>query len=140
VPGWKDVDDVIAYRLAVGLRDEILRLTASGGAARDWAFRDQIRDSARSAPRNLAEGFYRYNHKEFAYFANVARGSLGETICHIRDGGVQGYFAAEDVNRLLASSHAALRTITGLLRHLRTSNAPMPYWMPRPDPANRSRK
>ena len=127
--GWKEIDDVIAYRRVVALRDEILRLTDGSAAARDWGFRDQIRDSARSAPRNLAEGFYRYNHKEFAYFASIARGSIGETINHIRDGATQGYFAIEDVTRLLESSQEAMRTITGLLRHLRTSSAPAPHWM-----------
>ena len=82
VPGGNAIDDVIAYRRVLALRDEILRLTDGSAAARDWGFRDQIRDSARSAPRNLAEGFYRYNHKEFAYFASIARGSIGETINH----------------------------------------------------------
>jgi len=140
VPGWKAIDDVIAYRLAVRLRDDILRLTVNGAACRDWGFRDQIRDSARSAARNLAEGFYRYNHKEFAHFANIARASVGETICHIRDGITQGHFATEDADRLLSSSQEAMRTITGLLRHLRTSNAPAPYWMPPEGPARRSPK
>jgi four helix bundle protein len=37
----------------------------SGGVIRDFRFRDQLRDSAASAPSNIAEGFGRYEPAEF---------------------------------------------------------------------------
>ena len=89
--GWKSVDEIDAYRLAVEPRDEIGRLTDSGRAAKDFKFRDQMRDAAASTTRNLAERFDRYFHGEFGYFAGVAKGSVGETIDALREGRAKGY-------------------------------------------------
>ena len=53
--GVKRFDDLDIWQLSVELRDEINRLTDAGAVAKDFAFRNQIRDSASSAPRNIAE-------------------------------------------------------------------------------------
>lgn len=129
MPGWTSVEEIIAYRLAVQLRDEILRLTRIGAVSKDWGFCNQIRDSARSAPRNLAEGFARYHYKEFANFTNIAKASLAETLNHLRDGQTQSYFSTADFHRLESLAAEAIRTSTGLIRHLQTSKAPTPYWI-----------
>ncbi len=49
----------------------------------------------RSPPRNIAEGFGRYNPAEFAQFLDVAIASLDELDNHLRDGVEAGNFAAE---------------------------------------------
>jgi four helix bundle protein len=105
-----------------------LRITRAGAVARDWKFRDQIRDSVRSAPRNLSEGFARYNHGEFAYFANIAKGSFAETRNHLQDAKEENYLSCDDYARMDEIAEEALRTTNGLLRHLLTSEAPRPYW------------
>jgi hypothetical protein len=73
--GWKSVEEIVAYQLSVELRDEITRLTMDGPVTSDFKFRNQIRDSAASATRNLSEGFDRYRHPEFAHLASVAKSS-----------------------------------------------------------------
>jgi four helix bundle protein len=65
-------EDLIAWQLSVELRDEVFRLTETGAVARNLAFRDQIRDSSSSPPRNIAEGFGRFKPKEFANFVRIA--------------------------------------------------------------------
>src|SRR5690242_6929151 len=66
---------------------------AEGGGMRglaahgDCKFRDQITESARSAPANLAEGFGCYRHPEFARYVRIARASLLEAHNHLGDGG-----------------------------------------------------
>ena len=89
----KCYEDLHAWRLAVELRTGVVELTAAGRAASDFAFRKQIRDSARSAPRNIAEGFGRFNPRPFAHFLRIARGSLKETRTHLHDGVANGYFS-----------------------------------------------
>ena len=112
-------DDLIAWQLSYELQREVYALTAGGPAARDFKFRDQIRDSSASASRNIAEGFARFRPKELARFLEIARGSLTETH-HLRDGRDRGYFAAADHARLsLLAGRAAIAT-TRLLRHLRS--------------------
>ena len=52
-------EDLVAWQLANRLKEEVFALTGSGHVTRDVKFCDQIRESARSAPRNIAEGFGR---------------------------------------------------------------------------------
>jgi four helix bundle protein len=122
--GWKRVEEIAAFRLSVQLRDDILELS-DGPRFRGAAdLRDQIRDSAASAPRNLSEGFDRYFHGEFAFFAGVAKGSLGETINHLDDSRRRGAVSAEDHARLISLAIEARKATAGLLRYLLSSGAP----------------
>jgi four helix bundle protein len=122
--GWKSVEEIAAYVIAVELRDDIGRLTQAGPAAKDFKFRDQIRDSAASATKNLSEGFDRYYHGEFAYLAGVAKGSLGETIDALKEGKAKNYFSLQDFDRLFALAEKARKATAGLIRYLQSSEAP----------------
>jgi four helix bundle protein len=75
-------------------------------AGADRKFSDQLRDAVRSPPRNIAEGFGRYNPAEFAQFVDVAISSLDEVDTHLRDGVEAGLLATEpaaEAIRLCAS-------------------------------------
>ena len=122
--GWKSVEEIVAYQLAVELRDEIIRLTMGGPVTSDFKFRNQIRDSAASATRNLSEGFDRYRHPEFAHLASVAKSSLAETMTSLEDGLQRHYFTKSDTARLLRIAERAKKTTAGLIRHLRTTPTP----------------
>lgn len=114
----------MAYNLAVQLRDEIIALTSDGVVGRDCRFRDQIRDAAASAVSNLAEGFARFNHGEFAFFANVAKASLAEARAELEDGLRRGYFVQTDFDRLDALAIQAARVASGLIRQLKSTKTP----------------
>src|SRR5690349_23074876 len=122
--GWKSVEECVAYQLSVELRDEITRLTMEGPVTSDFKFRNQIRDSAASAVRNLSEGFDRYRHPEFAHLASIAKASLAETMSSLEDGHVRRYFSKRDAARLLKIAERAKKTTAGLIRHLRTTPTP----------------
>ena len=113
--GAKRYEDLVVYQLANELHRAVCEITASGAVARDFRFRDQLRDASASAPRNIAEGFARYRPKEFARFLQIARGSLAETDWHLQDGLARGYFSADIVQKLRGlcgrTSIAALRLI-----------------------------
>jgi len=68
----KRFEDLICWQVAVKLRDLVCRMIEQGPVLKDFRFRDQIRDSACSAPRNIAEGFARFDPPEFAHFLNIA--------------------------------------------------------------------
>lgn len=119
VPGVRRYEDLVAWQLAYELQREVFALTATGPAARDFKFRDQIRDSSASAARNIAEGFGRFRPREFARFLEIARGSLTETHNHLRDGRDRGYFTVAEQSRLaLLAGRSAIAT-TRLIRYLR---------------------
>jgi len=120
VPGVQRFEDLIAYQRSAALRDLVYDLTSTGAGLVDWRFRDQIRDSASSAPRNLAEGFGRYSPQDFRRFVTIARGSLAETQDHLAHGLRQGYFRPADYDRAWALSCRALAAISGLSRYLKS--------------------
>ena len=86
---------------------------------RDLKFYDQLRDSAASAPRNIAEGFGRRSHPDFARFLDVARGSLGECQNHLLDAMDRGYLTEVDFASLNTLSERACGAIAALQRYLR---------------------
>ena len=87
-----------------------------------------MQESARSAPRNIAEGFGRYLPREFSQYLRVANGSLMETSNHLRDGYDRGYFTKAEIEPLLILARRASAAVTRLLRYLRTvpPNGPSP--------------
>ena len=68
----KDVcrlEDLIAWQLAVRLRRLVHRYCLKPSVRGDYKFRDNLADAASSAPRNIAEGWARKYHREFARFS-----------------------------------------------------------------------
>lgn len=112
-------EDLIVWQLAVRVRDGVYRLTETGRPCDDEEFRQQIRSSASSAPRNIAEGFRRYNPPEFAQFLNIAKGSLSETQNHLLHGKDEKYFSEPEFTELWRLTCRALRAGNRLHAYLR---------------------
>jgi four helix bundle protein len=77
--GAKRFEELIAWQLADALRSEVIAFTESGQVAKDFKYRDQIRDAIGSACRNTSEGFGRFKPRSFCQFLEYARASLNET-------------------------------------------------------------
>src|SRR5947208_5949211 len=116
----KRYQDLVCWQLANELEQLVFEITATGPAARDFKFRDQIRDSSASATRNIAEGFGRFRPAEFARFLEFARGSLTETHNSLRDGRDRGYFTVADCDRLSRLAGRAAKATMRLIRYLRS--------------------
>ena len=71
--GVRRFEDLVAWQLAHQLSLEVFAATETGPASRDFKFRDQVRDSAASAGRNIAEGFGRFSPGDFARFLKAER-------------------------------------------------------------------
>jgi four helix bundle protein len=82
--GFQNPEEFDAWKLSWELKERVVAFTATNPAARDREFCDEIRESARSAPDNISEGFYRFNPPDFANFVRIARGSLGEVKNQLR--------------------------------------------------------
>src|SRR5690242_5379528 len=83
--GWRDFREIVAWQLARELKIKVDAFLQRPEVARQFKFRDQLSDAARSAPRNIVEGFGRYKHKEFAQFVRIAKGSEVEVLNHLID-------------------------------------------------------
>lgn len=116
----KTFRELVAWQLAFELSERVNKLLQAGPASRDFKFRDQLADSARSAPRNIAEGFGRFNPTETAQFADYAIGSLDETENHLRDGVASNYFPAEEVGPLIVLLVRCRKALTAWHTYLRS--------------------
>ena len=122
--GARTFRELQAWQFADSLRRQVIALTAAGPAAKDFKFVDQIRRAANSACANIAEGFGRYQHKEFAQFLSIAKGSLTEVQDHVMAGEAMGYWDAATARKMDAEAATAIRLVTALMTHLRRTKAP----------------
>ena len=125
--------DLVCWHLSNELKCEVFAFTDTGPSARDFKFRDQIRDSSAAAARDIAEGFGRFRPAEFARFLEFARGSLMETQAALIDARERSYLTREVYSRLYNLARAALKATTNLmLSKQRQAKEAMRQGRPRP--------
>jgi four helix bundle protein len=120
----KRLEDLEVWQLADDLRKYVIAITETGDVARDFKFRSHIRETADSVCENTAEGFGRYKHKAFAQFLVIAHGSLKEVRSKLIGGMHRGYFSSAQRQQGDAKAERTRRAMMGLLRYLRSSEAP----------------
>jgi four helix bundle protein len=125
--GVRKFEDLVVWQLSHKLQEEVFALSATKPASLDRNFCDQIRDSSRSAPRNIAEGFARYYPKEFIRFLRIAAGSLQETRNHLLDAHERGYVTEHELVRLVRLDLRAFKAATRLIAYLRKADPPDPF-------------
>lgn len=82
--------DLVCYQQAARLRAAVYAEIARPAWRKDWNLRDDLRRSARSVPANIAEGYWRYHHRDFVRFIDIVLGSLGETEEHLESARLGG--------------------------------------------------
>jgi four helix bundle protein len=112
----KRFQDLECHKLAVLMRREVIRLTARDPVRRDFKFVTQIRDTARGGPRNIAEGFSRFNPTEILQFLSYAQASIDETKNHTIDAHESSSLTDEECDRVLT----LIRRTLGAIRNWRT--------------------
>jgi four helix bundle protein len=118
--GARTYRDLEAWKLADQLRREIIALTATPHVAQDRKFCDEIRSASGSICRNLAEGFCRYHHREFAQFLRIALGSVGEMQDLLQETFQRRFIEKVEFDRLWMLSERTKAASTKLLTYLRS--------------------
>ena len=111
-------EDFEAWKLAEELKEKVFEFTSKPPASKDFDYCKQIRDSARSAPRNIAEGFGRYYPRENVPFQRIALGSLNETLNHLIDGRKRGYLNEEEYVTLRRLTLRAIKALKRWIEYL----------------------
>jgi four helix bundle protein len=113
-------EDIDAWRLATELKEWVFRIIKRPAVARHFRFCDDIGRSARSAPANISEGFWRGKDRprENAKFVTYALGSLGETRNHLRNAFVEQHVDETEYNAIVALNVRALQVTQGWHAHL----------------------
>jgi four helix bundle protein len=122
--GARRIEDLIVWQLGNELRKRVYALSATAPASGDLRFRDQLRDAAGSVTRNIAEGFGRFGHREFARFLMIARGSLFELTDHMHDGIARGYWNSRNVSEINDLCRRTIAAVNHLVHYLRAHPDP----------------
>ena len=131
--GFKDVREIVAWQLAHELKMLADAVLARPEVSRRFKFCDQLSDAARSGPRNIAEGFARFKHKEFAQFVRIAKGSEAEVLNHFIDARDLRLLSDEEFLHAEHTAKRALKAANGLIRFLEsTPDPPPPPYKPKP--------
>ena len=112
------------WQLANELKLQLYAIVRRPAVRRDFKLVRQVRKAAASAPANIAEGFGRKTHKDFAHFLDYARGSLNESQNHIRDCRDRRYITNDEYRALIVLSKRASGATAGLQRYLRDNPDP----------------
>src|SRR5215467_6368391 len=119
--GARHFRELVCWQLSNQLKLEMYRFADLEHVKSDFRFCSQIRDAAASAPRNIAEGFSRRSHADFARFLDVARGSLAECQNHLQDAVDRRYLDASEFEKLNTLSERAVGAVARLQSYLRSS-------------------
>jgi four helix bundle protein len=115
----KRYEELDAWKLADELKREVYALTASGPASKDFEFRNQIRASAASSTKNIAEGFGRFNPGDNARFVEISVSSTMETKDSLKDGIDRGHFLPQRVARAQELAERSIQCSTKYIVYLK---------------------
>ena len=107
------------WQKAMDLTDGVYALVRKLPAEERFALGDQLRRAVVSIPSNIAEGFGRDSHKDFAHFLSQARGSLYEVDTQLEIAVRNNYISAAEVPASLIDE--IKRMLSSLARRLRTT-------------------
>ena len=98
--------NLVAYRLAAALADELHDAIARWSSFDRWSTGIQLARSAESIGANIAEASGRWHGPDKRRFLLIARGSLYETEHFMERAKSRGLLAAESTDRLVELSRA----------------------------------
>jgi four helix bundle protein len=114
---WR-FQDLVAWQLADALRQVANGCCEKEALRRDFKLRAQLSDAASSAPKNIAEGFGRKTHREFARFCYIARGSEQEVLDSFIEAHQKRYISSIELDRSDHAARKALKVLNGLIAYL----------------------
>ena len=124
MPGFTSFKEFAAWQLAYQLRCAVRPLCRRTLEARDFKLHEQIRDAARSATRNIAEGSGRFSHGDFANFVRIAKASEVELLDHFNEAFDCGYLNESDRDHLEHAARNAIKAANGLIQYLESTPTP----------------
>ena len=122
--GVSHFKDLECWQLSGELKTAVYEITGKPPVNQDRDFCNDIKRSARSAPANIAEGFGRYTHREFAHFLSIARASLTETENHLQHLKSIGDLSDHEWRRLVDVAQRAQKATSRLRTYLSQTSGP----------------
>jgi four helix bundle protein len=115
---FKRFEDIEAWQIARQLTGDVYAQTRTGGFAKDFALRDQIRRAANSIMSNIAEGYESRTRSLFIDLLGRAKGSCGEVRSQLYVALDAGHISETDFARLRSAPEACSGKIRRLIDYL----------------------
>jgi four helix bundle protein len=115
--------NLAVWKKAMELAEAIFKQTALFPREQLYVLTAQMQRSALSVASNIAEGRGRNSENEFAYFLNIARGSLTELQTQIQLAQRLGFLSSKEAVQLEKQSDEVLRMLHGLRDKLSRTKA-----------------
>jgi four helix bundle protein len=113
----KHFKELVAWQRADPLRQAVWEIAARTPAM-DFKFRDQWTDATRSICSNIAEGFGRRSHRDFARYLTHSCSSLREVEDLIHEAQRRGYLSSTEASELQTLVRRTAVPTGRLLRYL----------------------
>jgi four helix bundle protein len=110
MPIWQEAMEVAC---------DIFEFTRALPQVEDFALTSQLRRSSNSMPANIAEAFGRFHRGNKLNFYYTARGSLCETISHLRYAEKVGYLALQRREQMEATLLSVWKQMNQIIHALR---------------------
>jgi len=116
---YSSVEELPVWLKAHELTLSIYKLSDSFPKSEIYGLTSQIRRSSSSIAANISEGFYRKSTKELIQFIYNARGSLGETLYHLRLAKDLNYITNQQFEHGKSDCEEISKQLNGWLKSLR---------------------
>jgi four helix bundle protein len=116
--GWSTHEDIGAWQRAEELCTLVRTLCLRSSFVGDEKLRGQLLDAGRSGPRNIAEGFGRWKHADFARFVRMAKASEVELLNHFNEALKSRHITTDERAKLDHAAKKAIKAANGLIRWL----------------------
>ena len=117
--GVRRYEDLEAWQIADELKREVYALTETGPASKDFEFCNQIRASAASSTKKIAEGFGPFRPADNARFVAFSVSSPMETKDSLKDGIDRGHFSPARVLRAQRLAERSIQCSTKFIVYLK---------------------
>lgn len=112
-------EDLDCWKKARELVIEIYTMTQNTSVSNDFAFKDQIKRASISTMTNIAEGFSRFNNKDFIRFLNYSQSSASEVKSLLYIALDLNYVSNEEFEELKKLCDLCRYMTVGLLKHIK---------------------
>lgn len=117
---YQSAEEVPVWQKAHELVILVYKVTECFPKKEVYGLTSQLRRSSMSIAANISEGFYRNSTKELLQFLYNARGSLGETLYHLRLSRDLKYLREKEYQILKEACNEVGRQLNGWVKSLRS--------------------
>jgi four helix bundle protein len=118
---FRDFREIDAWQLANQLKLRVDLFLLSPDFRSHYRFSKQLCDAVRSGPINIAKGFERRRHGEFAHFVRLAKASELNVLHHLIDAQEQRLIATDEFQITEQVTRRAITAADGLIEYLEST-------------------